>query len=220
MVSPPSSRLGSGPRLVASSRVGLAGGPWWLAVAGWCLAVSLGGSGRLAVASLSSRGGSREACDGLWGLAGVLRSPCGCSGRLAVASLSSRGGSREACDGLWGLAGILRSPCGCSGRLAVVSRRLGVTRCGSWWLVVARGDWLLSCGLLADVLVDSRVVLRLSSRVGLVGGSRLAGASRFLGGRVDSQSLAVTPGGLRRLAAASRGLRWVGAILRLVSWVP
>ena len=185
LVSPPSSRLGSGPRLVASSRVGLAGGSWWLAVAGWCLAVSLGGSGRLAVASLSSRGGSREACDGLWGLAGVLRSPCGCSGRLAV-----------------------------------VSRRLGVTRCGSWWLVVARGDWLLSCGLLADVLVDSRVVLRLSSRVGLVGGSRLAGASRFLGGRVDSQSLAVTPGGLRRLAAASRGLRWVGAILRLVSWVP
>ena len=64
------------------------------------------------------------------------------------------------------------------------------------------------------------VVLRLSSRVGLVGGSRLAGASRFLGGRVDSQSLAVTPSGLRQLAAASRGLRWVGAILRLVSWVP
>ena len=49
LVSPPSSRLGSGPRLVASSRVGLAGGSWWLAVAGWCLAVSLGGSGRLAV---------------------------------------------------------------------------------------------------------------------------------------------------------------------------
>ena len=39
LVSPPSSRLGSGPRLVASSRVGLAGGSWWLAVAGWCLAV-------------------------------------------------------------------------------------------------------------------------------------------------------------------------------------
>ena len=49
LVSPPSSRLGSGPRLVASSRVGLAGGSWWLAVTGWCLAVSLGGSGRLAV---------------------------------------------------------------------------------------------------------------------------------------------------------------------------
>lgn len=61
LVSPPSSRLGSGPRLVASSRVGLAGGSWWLAVAGWCLAVSLGGSGRVVVVSLSSRGGSREA---------------------------------------------------------------------------------------------------------------------------------------------------------------
>ena len=42
LVSPPSSRLGSGSRLVASSRVGLAGGSWWLAVTGWCLAVSLG----------------------------------------------------------------------------------------------------------------------------------------------------------------------------------
>lgn len=48
LVSPPSSRLGSGPRLVASSRVGLAGGSWWLAVTGWCLTVSLGGSGKLA----------------------------------------------------------------------------------------------------------------------------------------------------------------------------
>lgn len=34
LVSPPSSRLGSGSRLVASSRVGLAGGSWWLAVLG------------------------------------------------------------------------------------------------------------------------------------------------------------------------------------------
>ena len=56
LVSPPSSRQGSGPRLVASPRVGLAGGSWWLVVAGWCLTVSLGGS---------------------WGLAGVLRSPWG-----------------------------------------------------------------------------------------------------------------------------------------------
>ena len=61
LVSPPSSRLGSGPRLVASSRVGLAGGSWWLAVTGWCLAVSLGGSGRLAGCLVATR------CDS-WGL--------------------------------------------------------------------------------------------------------------------------------------------------------
>ena len=142
-----------------------------------------------------ARGGSQ------W-LAGVLRSPWGvrvgswlsrC--RLAVV----RGRLATACGGSWGLAGVLRAPCGCSGRLAGC---LAATRCGSWGLGSARG-----C---LAVVFSGRPC----------GGSRLAGASRFLGGRVDSQSLAVTPGGLRRLAAASRGLRWVGAILRLVSWVP
>ena len=71
LVSPPSSRLGSGPRLVASSRVGLAGGSWWF----------VGGSWRLGGAS--------------WGLAGVLRSPCGCSGRLAGCLVATRGDSRR-----------------------------------------------------------------------------------------------------------------------------
>ncbi|KAM7454570.1 hypothetical protein BLSTO_04674 [Blastocystis sp. subtype 1] len=59
LVSLPSSRLGSGPRLVASSRVGLAGGSWWLAVTGWCIAVSLGG--RVDSQSLAvTRGGLRR----------------------------------------------------------------------------------------------------------------------------------------------------------------
>ena len=111
LVSPPSSRLGSGSRLVASSRVGLAGGSWWLAVAGLCLAVSLGGSWRLAVVSRWFAGGLRRlatACDGLWRLAGVLRMlgsarglSCGDSLRL----VGARGGSRR-------LAGASRSPWG------------------------------------------------------------------------------------------------------------
>ena len=121
LVSPPSSRLGSGPRLVVSSRVGLAGGSWWLAVAGWCLAVSLGGSWRLVGAG--------------WCLAVSLRmfgSTRGCLAAIrgdSLRLLGARGGS-------WGLAGVLRSPCGCSGRLAGC---LAATRCGSWGLVMARG---------------------------------------------------------------------------------
>ena len=96
LVSPPSSRLGSGPRLVASSRVGLAGGSWWLAVAGWCLAVSLGSSGRVVVVSLSSCGDSLwlvGARDGSWRLGGASRSPWGARvGSRVVLRLSSRVG--------------------------------------------------------------------------------------------------------------------------------
>ena len=141
-------------------------------MAGWCLAVSLGGSGRVVVVSLSSHGGSREACDGLWGLVGA--------GWCLAVSLRMFGSTR-------GLS--------CGDSLWLVGARDGSWRLGG----ASRSPW------------GARVDSRLSSRVGLVEGSRLAGASRFLGGRVDSQSLAVTPGGLRQLAAASRGLWWVGA---------
>lgn len=74
LVSPPSSRLGSGPRLVASSRVGLAGGSWWLVGTGWCLAGSLR---ILGSARWLSCGDSRR-------LAATRGGPCGCSSRLAV----------------------------------------------------------------------------------------------------------------------------------------
>ena len=71
LVSPPSSRLGSGPRLVVSSRVGLAGGSWWLVGTGWCLA-----------GSLRMLGSARwlSCCDSRR----LVGGPCGCSGRLAV----------------------------------------------------------------------------------------------------------------------------------------
>ena len=65
-------------RLLGSALRVARGGSWWLAVAGWCLAVSLGGSGRLA---------------------------------------------------------------GC----------LVATLCGSWGLVMARGDWLVLRGLLGGL---------------------------------------------------------------------
>ena len=86
LVSPPSSRLGSGPRLVVSSRVGLAGGSWWLAVAGWCLAGSLRmfGSTRGCLAVVFSG----RPCGGL--AAGWCLAVLGGSGRLAVTCGDSR----------------------------------------------------------------------------------------------------------------------------------
>ena len=201
LVSPPSSRLGSGPRLVVSSRVGLAGGSWWLAVAGWCLAVSLGGSWRLVGAG--------------WCLAGSLRmfgSTRGCLAAIRGDSLrlvGARGGS-------WRLAGVLLSPCGCSGRLAGC---LAATRCGSWGLVMARGDWVVLRGPLGG-LGSTRGCLAVVFSGRPCGGLAAVWCLAVLGG---SGRLAVTCGDSRWLAAARcgfQGLRWVGAILQLVSWVP
>ena len=168
LVSPPSSRLGSGLRLVASSRVGLAGGSWWLA--------------------------------------GVLRSPWG----VRVGSWLSRcrltvvrGRLATACGGSWGLAGVLRSPCGCSGRLAVVLRRFGVTRCGSWGLVMARGDWLVLRGPLGG-LGSARGCLAVVFSGRPCGGLAAGWCLAVLGG---SGRLAVTCGDSRWLAAARCGFQ-------------
>ena len=182
-----------------------------------------------------ARGGSQ------W-LAGVLRSPWGvrvgswlsrC--RLAVV----RGRLATACGGSWGLAGVLRAPCGCSGRLAGC---LAATRCGSWGLVMARGDWVVLRGPLGGLgsarglscgdslwLVGARVGSRLSC--GCLLGSVLWGLAAgwclaVLGG---SGRLAVTCGDSRWLAAARCGFqglavgwghfatRVVGSLGRLVT---
>ena len=149
LVSPPSSRLGSGPRLVASSRVGLAGGSWGLVAAGWCLAGSLRmlGSARCRLAVVRGRlvGGSWGARGGSGRLAGVLRAPCGCSGRLAGCLAATRGDSQwlvGARDGSWRLGDASRS-CGCSGRLAGC-------------LAATCGDSRRLVGVLADARVDSQ----------------------------------------------------------------
>ena len=141
------SRLGSGSRLVASSRVGLAGGSWWLAVTGWCLAVSLGGPGRLAVVSRWSRGGLREAYDGLRRLAtacGGWLVSCGCSDRLAGCLVATR-------CGLWGLVvargdwlvlrGLLGGLGSARGCLAVVfsGRPCGGLAAAGWCLADSLG---------------------------------------------------------------------------------
>ena len=156
LVSPPSSRLGSGSRLVASSRVGLAGGSWWLAVAGWCLAVSLGGSWRLVGAGWCLAGslrmfGSTRGClaairGDSWGLVMargdwlVLRGPLGglgsARGCLAVVF------SGRPCGGL--AAGWCLAVLGGSGRLAVTcgdSQWLAAARCGFQGLAVGWGHF-------------------------------------------------------------------------------
>ena len=136
--------LGSALRVARGGSQWLAGvlrSPWGVRVGSWLSRC------RLAVV----RGRLATACGGSWGLAGVLRAPCGCSGRLAGCLAATRCGSWGlvmARDGSWRLGGASRSPWGARVGSRVVLRRLAVARGGS--------------GRLA-------VVLRLSSRVGLVG---------------------------------------------------
>ena len=133
----------------------------------------------------------------------------------------------------------MRAPCGCSGRLAGC---LAATRCGSWGLVMARGDWVVLRGPLGGLgsarglscgdslwLVGARVGSRLSC--GCLLGSVLWGLAAgwclaVLGG---SGRLAVTCGDSRWLAAARCGFqglavgwghfatRVVGSLGRLVT---
>ena len=111
-------------------------------MAGWCLAVSLGGSGRLAVVSRWFAGGLRRlvGARGGWWHWVVLRGPLGglgsARGCLAVVF------SGRPCGGL--AAGWCLAVLGGSGRLAVTcgdSQWLAAARCGFQGLAVGWGHF-------------------------------------------------------------------------------
>ena len=109
---------------------------------------------------------------------------------LGSALRVARGGSQ------W-LAGVLRSPWGVRVGSWLSRCRLAATRCGSWGLVMARGDWVVLRGPLGG----------LGSARGLSCGCLLGSA---LWGLAAGWCLAVL-GGSGRLAVTCGDSRWLAA---------